>query len=219
VHRPIENIAFAFAQHPDLLLYPKIAFLKKRCDLCTSIFQYNNMSIQRMSADEYNRLSINYRFAESDFGHLIIASTDKGVCYLAFFNDDEDILQDLKKRFTKAVLQEKTDDFQEKALQVFQNNDLIQETSLHLNGTDFQFQVWETLLNIPSGSLSTYGDIARFIGNPKASRAVGTAVGSNPVSYLVPCHRVIGSSGNLGGYHWGLDRKKAMIRKECRENS
>ncbi|MDR0547778.1 MAG: methylated-DNA--[protein]-cysteine S-methyltransferase [Dysgonamonadaceae bacterium] len=177
------------------------------------------MSIQRMSADEYNRLSINYRFAESDFGHLIIASTDKGVCYLAFFNDDEDILQDLKKRFTKAVLQEKTDDFQEKALQVFQNNDLIQETSLHLNGTDFQFQVWETLLNIPSGSLSTYGDIARFIGNPKASRAVGTAVGSNPVSYLVPCHRVIGSSGNLGGYHWGLDRKKAMIRKECRENS
>ncbi len=82
---------------------------------------------------------------------------------------------------------------------------------MHLKGTDFQLKVWEALLKIPMGKLSTYGSIAKEIDNPKASRAVGTAIGDNPVAFLIPCHRVIQASGNIGGYMWGTTRKKAII--------
>ena len=87
--------------------------------------------------------------------------------------------------------------------------------SLHVKGTNFQLKVWRALLEIPPGDVTTYGAIASKLGDPKASRAVGTAVGSNPVSYLIPCHRVIRASGELGGYAWGVDRKKAMLRREA----
>jgi AraC family transcriptional regulator of adaptative response/methylated-DNA-[protein]-cysteine methyltransferase len=86
--------------------------------------------------------------------------------------------------------------------------------SLHVKGTNFQLKVWRALLEIPVGSVTTYGDLAAAVGDPKASRAVGTAVGSNPVSYLIPCHRVIRSTGEIGGYAWGPDRKRAMLRYE-----
>ena len=91
----------------------------------------------------------------------------------------------------------------------------LKKVKLHLKGTPFQIKVWNALLHIPSGSLKSYLDIAGEIGDAKASRAVGTAIGSNPIAYLIPCHRVITSSGNLGGYHWGIDRKSAIIGYEA----
>jgi AraC family transcriptional regulator, regulatory protein of adaptative response / methylated-DNA-[protein]-cysteine methyltransferase len=95
----------------------------------------------------------------------------------------------------------------------------LPEIKLHLKGTDFQLKVWETLLRIPMGGLTTYKDIAGRIGNPQASRAVGTAVGDNPVAYLIPCHRVIQSTGVIGQYHWGAGRKTAMIGWEAARTS
>ncbi len=131
---------------------------------------------------------------------------------MAFNEDEANALHDLKERFPNATFQRKLDLLQQNALFIFQNDwSKLGEIKLHLKGTDFQLKVWESLLKIPMGQLSTYGNLAEQIGNPKASRAVGTAIGSNPVAFLIPCHRVIQSSGNFGGYMWGPTRKTAII--------
>lgn len=174
------------------------------------------VNIEGMTPAEYKNggknLSINYSFAESPFGSLIVASTVKGICYMAFEEDEEKALSHLKNEFPNAVFQRKLDLLQQNALFIFQNHrDKLHEVKLHLKGTGFQIKVWESLLKIPIGKLSTYGDIAAQIGSPNASRAVGTAIGSNPVAFLIPCHRVIRSSGIFGGYMWGITRKTAMI--------
>lgn len=174
------------------------------------------VNIEGMTPAEYKNgaknLSINYSFAESPFGNLIVGSTPKGVCYMAFDNDEANALNDLKQKFPNATFQRKLDLLQQNALFIFQNDwHKLSEIKLHLKGTEFQLKVWETLLKIPMGQLSTYGNIAEKIGNAKASRAVGTAIGSNPVAFLIPCHRVIQSSGNFGGYMWGNTRKTAII--------
>lgn len=172
--------------------------------------------IEGMTPAEYKNggknLRINYSFAESPFGSLIIASTPKGVCYLAFQEDEKQALDELTNRFPHAVFHHKLDLLQQNALFIFQTDwSRLPEIKLHLKGTDFQLKVWESLLKIPMGKLSTYGSVAGQIGNPNASRAVGTAIGSNPVAFLIPCHRVIQSSGVLGGYMWGTTRKTALI--------
>ncbi|MEC3881242.1 bifunctional helix-turn-helix domain-containing protein/methylated-DNA--[protein]-cysteine S-methyltransferase [Parapedobacter sp. 10938] len=174
------------------------------------------INIEGMTPSEYKNggknLFINYSFAESPFGNLIVASTQKGVCYIAFDNDESNALNDLKQKFPNATFQRKLDLTQQNALFIFQNDwGKLPEIKLHLKGTDFQLKVWETLLKIPMGQLSTYGNIAEQIGNANAFRAVGTAIGSNPVAFLIPCHRVIQSSGNIGGYMWGNTRKTAII--------
>ena len=174
------------------------------------------INIEGMTPAEYKNgaknLSINYSFAESPFGNLIVASTSKGVCYMAFNDDEINALNELKQKFPNATFQRKLDLIQQNALFIFQNDwSKLPEIKLHLKGTEFQLKVWETLLKVPMGKLSTYGNIAEKIGNAKASRAVGTAIGSNPVAFLIPCHRVIQSSGNIGGYMWGNTRKTAII--------
>jgi AraC family transcriptional regulator, regulatory protein of adaptative response / methylated-DNA-[protein]-cysteine methyltransferase len=129
------------------------------------------------------------------------------------FNDNEtNALNDLKQKFFNATFHHKLDLFHQNALFIFQNNwSKLSEIKLHLKGTDFQLKVWESLLKIPLGHLSTYGNIAKQMGSPNALRAVGTAIGCNPVAFLIPCHRVIQSSGNFGGYMWGNTRKTAII--------
>lgn len=174
------------------------------------------INIEGMTPAEYKNgevnLVINYRFAESPFGKLIVASTMKGVCHLAFIDNEVMAVADLKKRFPNASFQLKDDLIQHNALTIFQNDwNQLPKIKLHLKGTDFQLKVWETLLKIPMGKLSTYGKIAEHIGRATASRAVGTAIGSNPVAFLIPCHRVIQSSGGIGGYRWGTVKKTAMI--------
>lgn len=177
------------------------------------------INIEGMTPGEYKNggenLEINYSFAQTPFGNIIMASTHKGICHLAFADDEAETLQQLKLKFPNALYRQMTDLIQQNALHAFLHNGTGDKIKLHLKGTAFQLKVWEALLRIPRGGLSTYGSIAGFIENPKASRAVGTAVGDNPIAFLIPCHRVIQSSGVLGNYHWGSDRKAAMIGWEA----
>ena len=174
------------------------------------------VNIEGMTPAEYKNggkdILVNYSFAESPFGNLIVASTSKGVCFMAFHDNEINALNKLKQKFPNATFQRKLDLIQQNALLIFQNDwSKLSEIKLHLKGTDFQLKVWETLLKIPMGKLSTYGSVAKQIGNANASRAVGTAIGSNPVAFLIPCHRVIQSTGNIGSYLWGNTRKTAII--------
>lgn len=178
------------------------------------------INIEGMTPGEYKNggenLFINYSFAESQFGDIIIASTSKGIAYVAFVDNGAKALETLVKKFPHAKLTNQLDPFQRNALHFFtQDWNKLHEIKLHLKGTDFQLKVWETLLNIPMGRLTTYGNIAKCINRPQASRAVGTAVGQNPVAFLIPCHRVIQSTGIFGNYHWGSTRKTAMIGWEA----
>jgi AraC family transcriptional regulator of adaptative response/methylated-DNA-[protein]-cysteine methyltransferase len=183
------------------------------------------VSIEGMTPGEFRNggadLEINYSFAESPFGALLVASTAKGICYMAFVDQatpsgEPAAFADLRSRFPQARLRQMTDLTQQNALYIFtQDWSRLQEIKLHLKGTDFQLKVWETLLKIPMGGLTTYKDIAGQLGNPQASRAVGSAVGDNPVAFLIPCHRVIQSTGIIGQYHWGATRKTAMIGWEA----
>nr|WP_174507362.1 methylated-DNA--[protein]-cysteine S-methyltransferase [Acinetobacter sp. Marseille-Q1620] len=178
------------------------------------------IQIEGMTPAEYKNggenLTIHYQYAESIFGNVLIASTVKGICYLSFITSKREGLNDLSNKFPHARLIEQSDELQHNALALFslEVNELSR-IKLHLKGTDFQLKVWESLLKIPSGQLSTYARIAAEIENPKASRAVGSAIGSNPVAYLIPCHRVIQSTGILGDYHWGSARKAAIIAWEA----
>ena len=178
------------------------------------------VNIEGMTPAEYKNggknLQISYSFAESPFGNLIVASTPKGICYMAFEENEATAFRNLQKKFPNAAFQRKLDLKQQNALFIFQNDwSKLGESKLHLKGTDFQLKVWESLLKIPMGGLSTYSNLAEKIGHPNASRAVGTAIGNNPVAYLIPCHRVIQSTGNFGGYMWGNTRKTAIIGWEA----
>lgn len=177
------------------------------------------VNIEGMTPAEYRNggrhLSINYQEAESPFGKVLIASTVKGVCYMAFSDDGRQALERLKATFPEATFWQQTDLHQQNALRIFKQADGdLPAIKLHLKGTDFQLKVWEALLKIPMGRLTTYGSIAEQVGNAGASRAVGTAIGLNPITFLIPCHRVIQSSGHLGGYMWGTTRKSAIIAWE-----
>ncbi len=174
------------------------------------------VQIEGMTPAEYKQggeaLDIHYSFAETIFGSVIIASTPKGICHMAFTEVDRDALAYLKKQFPRATFIEDQDELQRKALAIFQHDqNSLSEIKLHLKGTDFQLKVWQSLLKIPMGKLSSYAYIAQEIGQERASRAVGTAIGNNPVAFLIPCHRVIQSSGQRGNYMWGTTRKTAMI--------
>ncbi len=178
------------------------------------------VNMEGMTPGEYKNggahLSINYSFAESPFGNILIASTAKGICHISFADDSTQALAQLQHDFPNATYRQVLDGMQQNALYIFTHDwSKLHQIKLHLKGTDFQLKVWETLLKIPVGKLTTYGNIAQRIQRPKAARAVGTAIGDNPVAFLIPCHRVIQSSGLLGGYHWGTTRKTAMIGWEA----
>lgn len=178
------------------------------------------IKIEGMTPGEYKNggenLSINYSFAESPFGNMLVASTSKGICHMAFADDEKDALQTLQAKFPNATYKQVVDMMQQNVLYVFTHDwTKLAQVKLHLKGTDFQLKVWETLLKIPIGHLTTYGIIARQVQVPNASRAVGSAIGENPVAFLIPCHRVIQSTGLFCGYHWGSIRKSAMIGWEA----
>lgn len=178
------------------------------------------VKIEGMTPGEYKNkgenLTINYSYADSLFGLILVASTHKGICYMGFSDDKQIAFSELEKRFPKASFIQQTDEIQQNALQIYtQDWSKINKIKLHLKGTEFQLKVWEALLKIPTGNLATYGNIANHIQKPKASRAVGTAIGNNPIAYLIPCHRVIQSTGIFGGYMWGTTRKTAIIGWEA----
>jgi len=179
------------------------------------------VKVEGMTPGEYKNggaaLVINYTFADTPFGPVIVASTGKGICHMAFIDEGErSALENLKQIFPNAIYNQLADRNQQNALFVFnQDWSKLDEIKLHLKGTDFQIKVWETLLSVPAGGLTTYADLARKSGYTGASRAVGTAVGKNPVAFLIPCHRVIKSTGEIGQYHWGAARKNVIIGWEA----
>ncbi len=175
------------------------------------------INIEGMTPGEYKNggvsLTINYSFADTPFGTVIVGSTEKGLCHMAFTDgNDTAALERMKISFPNARYRQFSDLNQQKALSVFAGDwSNHEEIKLHLKGTDFQLKVWETLLKIPPGGLTTYSDLSLKAGHPGAQRAVGTAVGNNPVVLLIPCHRVIQASGIIGNYRYGEDRKNAII--------
>lgn len=178
------------------------------------------INIEGMTPAEYKNegsyLTINYSFALSPFGEIIVASTPKGICHMSFAKDHEEAIKNLISIFPKANYQNSADGIQKNAIRIFNLDwESLDKIKLHIKGSDFQLKVWQALLNIPMGQLSSYQNIANLIKSPKASRAVGNAVGQNPVAYLIPCHRIIQSTGALGDYHWGHIRKTSMIGWEA----
>ena len=158
-------------------------------------------------------LHINYGWFESPFGEMLALATARGICGLGFANETgrEAAEADLFSRWPNASFVNAPE-----PMQPWVNAALTGtgEAKLLLSGSPLQLKVWEALLSIPTGYVTTYSDIASKIGNPKAVRAVGTAVGRNPVSWLIPCHRALRKSGALGGYHWGLPVKRALLARE-----
>ncbi|HEY7773460.1 MAG TPA: methylated-DNA--[protein]-cysteine S-methyltransferase [Marinagarivorans sp.] len=165
-------------------------------------------------------LTINYNTYSTPFGQIFAASTAKGVCQLSFERSAAQARAALKTQFPNATLRCTSDPFQQSAIAIF-NKDWRQPEciKLHLRGTDFQLKVWQSLLSIPSRQLTTYGHIAKAIHQPKASRAVGTAIGCNPIAVVIPCHRVIQASGKIGGYRWGQTTKAALIGWEAAQKT
>ena len=175
---------------------------------------------EAMSPGEYARggegLTIYWGWFESPFGPALVMGTEKGVCGMGFAADagEAAAMEDLCGRWPKARYVEDVMRLRPWVLSAFGGEQGLSETPLFLIGAPFQIKVWEALLNIPSGHVTTYSEIAEAIGKPRAVRAVGTAVGRNPVSWLIPCHRALRKSGGLGGYHWGLPVKRAMLAWE-----
>lgn len=177
------------------------------------------VKIEGMTPAEYRdggrNLAITFSFGSSPFGDILVASTSRGVCHMAFADDKALALADLKRRFPNAVHHEKHEAMHEAALSIFGKGSTMCGLKLHLKGSPFQLKVWETLLRIPSGTLAAYGAVAEKASFPGASRAVGTAIGQNPVAFIIPCHRVIRTTGAHGGYMWGSERKSAIIGWEA----
>ncbi len=164
-------------------------------------------------------LTIHYGFHPSPFGMALVMATERGLAGLAFADPGEDkaALADMQRRWPKANYVEDTARTAPLARRIFDQEFWRPDQPLRvvLIGTDWEVRVWETLLKVPMGRLTTYSDIASKVCSPAAARAVGAAVGKNPISFVVPCHRVVGKSGALTGYHWGISRKQAMLGWEA----
>ncbi len=164
-------------------------------------------------------LTVRHGFHESPFGRALVMISDQGLMGLGFADEGEEqaALTDMTARWPKAAYVEDSRATALYARRIFDPKRWTKDEPLRVVfiGTDFEIRVWETLLKIPVGRATTYSDIAAHIGRPSAARAVGTAVGRNPISFVVPCHRVLGKSGGLCGYHWGLTRKRAILGWEA----
>lgn len=176
-----------------------------------------------MSPGEYKSrgegLEIRWGWHVSPFGRALVMATPRGLAGLAFadLGEEPEAYEDMVRRWPKARFVEDNLATRGFAHRVFNPSQWQRDLPLrvHLIGSDFEIRVWESLLRIPLGRAISYSDIASAIGRPKASRAVGTAVGRNPISFVVPCHRVLGRGGSLCGYHWGLTRKQAILGWEA----
>ena len=181
------------------------------------------VSVEAMTPGEFKAqgkdLVITYGFHASPFGECLLAVTERGICGLAFVDPDTRslALEELRTRWQESTLVEDQSAGRELIEQIFAQPRGKEQAPLKvlLKGTNFQIKVWEALLRIPEGTAATYGSLAQAVGQPKAHRAVGTAAGLNPVAYLIPCHRVLRANGEIGGYHWGTARKRAILAREA----
>lgn len=184
------------------------------------------LKVEAMTPGDYAKggegLLIEYGFHDCPFGVTLVMATDKGVCGMAFGDEgeEEEMMEDMKSRWPRARYREAVARTAPLVRQIFAlERNADDEIKLHLLGTPWQIKVWQALLEIPSGTVTTYRSVASKVCTPKASRAVGAAVGRNPISLLIPCHRVLGTDGALHGYHWGLPRKRAMLALEAARQS
>lgn len=172
-----------------------------------------------MTPGEYKEqgsgLSIEYGLYETLFGLCLIANTAKGVCAVLFGEEEEALLADLMSRYVQASVAKQHTYMQKSVADYLQGIHTNSKIKVHLQVSNFQLQVWEALLSVPEGSVASYGSIAKDIGQPKLSRAVGRAVGSNPIGYIIPCHRVLKGTGEISGYRWGVLRKRMMLGYEA----
>jgi len=192
--------------------------------------QYNgNITVGVAAPDETRykdrNMTVTYGYHLTSIGEILAGQTEYGVCYLGFAAaEDRDYpfrrMQKHMPHATYVANDNAAKEVTDKIMNIWQGGAAISDRlALDLHGTDFQIQVWQALLKIPSGTTVCYQDIAKAIGRPKSSRAVGNAVGSNPVSLLVPCHRVIQKSGIIGHYGWGTAQKKLILEREARNES
>jgi len=180
------------------------------------------INVEAVTPGEYKSggidLQISYAIHPTPFGRCFIALTERGICRLEFIDDNEDraAIERLRNAWPHARLKEDKVTTEKIIQQIFNphNSPANKPLLLLLQGTNFQLKVWQALLKIPEGCVTSYGYLADKIGQPSASRAVGTAIGNNPISYLIPCHRVLRGDGGIGGYRWGIDRKLAILGKE-----
>lgn len=182
------------------------------------------VKIESVSPGQYKNkgenLRIVYGFYNSQFGVLIAAETNRGLCEFSFITDKSKAVKDLKLKWGNAILTEKNGRQAALATSFFNKTaDAKEKILLDLRGTGFQIKVWQALLKIPCATLRSYGDIARMVGQPKAARAIGSAIGKNPIAYIIPCHRVIRETGETGQYRWGALRKTALIGWESAQIS
>lgn len=167
--------------------------------------------------DKEGITTLNYSIQITPFGEVIIASSKKGITWVAFVSSWREGLIDLSTKFPNVELIEERNAQHEAAVKIISGKQSKKKIDLLVQGSDFQIQVWNELLKIPKGQTTSYGEIATILNLPiGASRAIGTAVGKNPIAYLIPCHRVIQLSGKLGGYRWGIDRKKEILTFESK---
>jgi AraC family transcriptional regulator, regulatory protein of adaptative response / methylated-DNA-[protein]-cysteine methyltransferase len=182
-------------------------------------------TLEAVTPQEYklhgSGITIEYGFHDTPFGKCLIGITPRGICWMSFVSIDEDFqfaLEEMKKAWYMSVFRENGDLTKEYVSQIF-GAERVKPLHIFVKGTNFQIKVWEALLRIPQGSIATYQDIANVISNPKAVQAVGSAVGSNHIAYLIPCHRVIRKDGILGEYRWNSARKKSLIGWEMAKSA
>jgi len=180
------------------------------------------VTIEAVTPGEYKRrgrgVVIGFGFHDTPFGEVLLARTGRGICHLGFVEQGERdaALAALADAWPEADRRQDEVATERDVARIFGPGREGREEPLRLfvRGTNFQFQVWRALLRIPEGALASYGDLARRLGRPTAQRAVASAVGANPVAYLIPCHRVLRASGALGGYRWGVSRKRTILARE-----
>jgi AraC family transcriptional regulator of adaptative response/methylated-DNA-[protein]-cysteine methyltransferase len=159
-------------------------------------------------------MKIFYSHFKTKFGNCLVASTDKGISNVIFAKEKKAV-SELRSRWKKAELVCQEQPMHELIRQYFSDFKPNKKIRFYLQGTDFQRKVWKALKGIPKGKTSTYSAIAKQVGHPRALQATGSAIGANPIAYLIPCHRVLRSDGGMGGYRWGLERKREMLSWEA----
>ena len=222
---PKRFLEFLTVQHAKELLDKSAAILDAALDLGLSgpgRLHEQFVAVEAVTPGQYKQfgsgLKIYHGIHHSPFGLMLLALTDKGICELAFGSEEilDQEVNSLGKRWPAARIFHEPQRTAPTADRIFNPRTRPQagrqdEFNLLVKGTNFQVNVWRALLRIPEGSLISYKQLAQLTGNPAAIRATASAVGANPVSYLIPCHRILRSSGELGGYHWGIERKRAII--------
>lgn len=215
---PKRFVQYLTAQYSGALLRDSNSILNASLDAgLTSSSRLHDLivNVYAMTPEEYKKFGktvvVSYGWHVTPFGICLAAVTQRGLCWLSFHNQQSG-LEDLHKEWRSATFTKNQSKTKKTVDQIFNMNGArTAPILLHLKGTNLQIRVWEALLKIPQGEIVSYSQVAQHVGNPKAVRAVASAVGRNSVSYVIPCHRVIRNTGALGGYRWGLRRKQAML--------